>query len=117
MVKASGTSSRVIADADVCLSFRATLAAGLLLLAVAPSTWAQQAPTANASNASAGQAALQEIVVTAEKRSETVQSTPMSVTAYSGAQLQAAGISDMSEVGYETPGISERNSGPGPDGI
>jgi len=81
-----------------------TLAAALLALAVGPPSWAQQAPAANASNASAGQNTLQEIVVTAEKRSETVQATPMSVTAYSGAQLLAAGISDMSEVGYETPG-------------
>jgi len=77
----------------------------------------KQAPAANASNASAGQNTLQEIVVTAEKRSETVQATPMSVTGVLGAQLLAAGISDMSEVGYETPGVSERNSGARPDRV
>src|SRR3984957_9749200 len=111
MLKGSGTSSREIVDARMGLIFHVPLAAALL--ALAPPSWAQQAPSANASNASAGQNTLQEIVVTAEKRSETVQSTPMSVTAYSGAQLLAAGISDLSEVGYETPGVSERNSGPG----
>ena len=113
MVKRSGKSSREIADASMGLIFGVTLAAALLALAVAPPSRAQQTPVANATSASAGQTTLQEIVVTAEKRSETVQATPMSVTAYTGAQLQAAGISDMSEVGYETPGISERNSGPG----
>jgi len=113
MVKRSGTSNREIADAREASILHAAFAAGLLALAVASHSWAQQTPETNASNASAGQGGLQEIVVTAEKRSETVQTTPMSVTAYSGAQLLAAGISDMSEVGYETPGVSERNSGPG----
>jgi iron complex outermembrane recepter protein len=56
---------------------------------------------------------LQEIVITAEKHEETVQSTPLSVTAYSGADLQARGLVDLSDVGYETPGVSERNFGPG----
>jgi iron complex outermembrane recepter protein len=56
---------------------------------------------------------LQEIVVTAERQRGTVQSTPMSITAYSGAQLEAQGVTDLSEVGYQTPGVSERNSGPG----
>jgi iron complex outermembrane receptor protein len=109
MVESSGTSDRQIAGAGVGLLFRVTLTALVLAVGVAPQLSAQQATSANASGASG----LQEIVVTAEKRSETVQSTPLSVTAYSGAQLLAAGISDMSEVGYETPGVSERNSGPG----
>jgi outer membrane receptor protein involved in Fe transport len=56
---------------------------------------------------------LREIVITAEKREATVQSTPLSVTAYSGVDLLAQGLSDLSAVGYETPGVSERNSGPG----
>jgi iron complex outermembrane recepter protein len=58
-------------------------------------------------------AQLQEIVITAEKRVETVQSTPLSVTAYTGADLLAQGLTDLSAVGYETAGVSERNSGPG----
>ena len=110
MVKSSDTSSREFAGGGVGLVFGVTLAAAVLAVGVAPRLSAQQAPSASAESAPAG---LQEIVITAEKRSETVQSTPLSVTAYSGAQLQAAGISDMSEVGYETPGVSERNSGPG----
>jgi iron complex outermembrane receptor protein len=77
------------------------LALTVASITIAPQAWAQQAGT------------LEEIVVTAEKRSETIQSTPLSVTAYSGAELIAAGLSDMEQVGYETPGISERNSGPG----
>jgi outer membrane receptor protein involved in Fe transport len=56
---------------------------------------------------------LQEVVVTAERRAGTVQSTPLSITAISGAQLEAQGITSLNDVGYQTPGISEKNSGPG----
>lgn len=92
---------------------RLLLAVAIIFVALAPQAQAQQTP-ANPTGASAATpGALEEIVVTAEKRSETIQSTPLSVTAYSGAQLIAAGLSDMSQVGYETPGVSERNSGPG----
>jgi iron complex outermembrane receptor protein len=56
---------------------------------------------------------LDEIVVTAQKRESTVQSTPISITAISGDQLQAQGVSDLKGVIAEVPGISMRSSGPG----
>src|SRR6202163_3148311 len=56
---------------------------------------------------------LQEIVVTAEKRESTVQKTPISITAISGAELQAQGLSDMASVAQQVPGISFKTSGPG----
>jgi iron complex outermembrane receptor protein len=56
---------------------------------------------------------LQEIVVTAEKRESTVQKTPISMTAISGSDLQAQGLSDMQSVAQEVPGISFKTSGPG----
>src|SRR5579863_9877305 len=56
---------------------------------------------------------LQEIVVTAEKRESTVQKTPISITAISGADLQAQGLSDMASVAQQVPGISFKTSGPG----
>ena len=56
---------------------------------------------------------LKEIVVTAEKRNSTVQDTPISLTAITGDQLQAEGVSDMKGVIAEVPGISMRTSGPG----
>lgn len=56
---------------------------------------------------------LSEIVVTAEKRNSTIQDTPISLTAITGDQLQAQGISDMKGVIAEVPGISMRTSGPG----
>lgn len=56
---------------------------------------------------------LEEVIVTAEKRKSTVQDTPISVTAITGDQLQAQGVSDMKGVIAEVPGISMRSSGPG----
>lgn len=56
---------------------------------------------------------LNEIVVTATRRRETLQATPMSITAFSGSALTAAGVTSVSQIGYQTPGVSERNSGPG----
>ncbi len=56
---------------------------------------------------------VEEVVVTAEKRSSTVQSAPLSITALSGAQLKAQGITTVAQVAEQTPGISLRTSGPG----
>src|ERR1700735_695751 len=56
---------------------------------------------------------LQEIVVTAEKRESTVQTTPISITALSGEDLQDRGITDISSVVQSVPGVSMRTSGPG----
>ncbi len=56
---------------------------------------------------------MQEIVVTAEKRDSTVQKTPISITAISGSDLQAQGLSDMTSVAQQVPGVSFKTSGPG----
>jgi iron complex outermembrane receptor protein len=56
---------------------------------------------------------LQEIIVTAEKRASTVQKTPISITAISGAELQAQGLSDLQAVAQQVPGVSFKTSGPG----
>ncbi len=56
---------------------------------------------------------LEEIVVTAEKRESTVQKTPISITAISGAQLLAQGLSTLEDVAAQTPGISMKQFSPG----
>lgn len=57
--------------------------------------------------------AIEEVVVTAEKRASTVQNTPLSITALSGRQMQQAGITTVTQVAETVPGISLRSSGPG----
>lgn len=56
---------------------------------------------------------LTEIVVTAERRSETVQSASQSITALTGQQLQASGIVSVEQIADQVPGISMKNEGPG----
>ena len=56
---------------------------------------------------------LEEIVVTAEKRDSTVQATPISMSAFSGQELQAAGITTVEELALAVPGVSTRTAGPG----
>src|SRR5882724_10808786 len=56
---------------------------------------------------------LDEITVTAEKRSSTIQNTPISISALSGEQLVAAGIANVADAAHEIPGLSLRSAGPG----
>jgi iron complex outermembrane receptor protein len=85
---------------------------GLIVLWLAPTVvWAADAD--NGAAAAAEGPALEEIVVTAQKRASTVQDTPISITAVSGADLAERGITDFSTLAAETPGISMRNNGPG----
>ena len=56
---------------------------------------------------------LQEIVVTAEKRTSTVQETPISLSALSGADLQNQNITSVEDLAAAVPGVSMRTAGPG----
>jgi iron complex outermembrane receptor protein len=56
---------------------------------------------------------LEEITVTAEKRSSTIQNTPISISAISGEQLTAAGIASVADAARDIPGLSMRSAGPG----
>jgi iron complex outermembrane receptor protein len=85
---------------------------GLIALCLAPRLVCA-ADAESSAAATAEGPALEEIVVTAEKRASTVQDTPISITAVSGADLAARGITDFSTLAAETPGISMRNNGPG----
>ena len=112
MVISMHKSTEDIAGRGMGLRLRTLLATTAVSLVLAPGAWAASA-AATAESSPTTTATVGELVVTAEKRTETVQSAPLSITAYSGAELRAQGLTDLSDVGYETPGVSERNSGPG----
>jgi outer membrane receptor protein involved in Fe transport len=56
---------------------------------------------------------LGEIIVTAEKRDATVQKTPISITALKGTDLVQAGVTNLTTVAEQVPGISLKTGGPG----
>lgn len=52
-----------------------------------------------------------DIIVTAQKRSESLRNVPMSITAISGDQMQRRGISDVASLAKITPGFSYVETG------
>ncbi len=78
----------------------------LAVTAIAPflatgSAWAQQAPHTTEG--------IDEIIVTAEKREESLQKVPVSVTAMTGEALTSTGISNVEDLQFFVPGVSITN--------
>lgn len=48
---------------------------------------------------------LEEIVVTAQKRSENLQDVPIAISAFTGAQILEDGIASLEDIGSRTPGM------------
>jgi outer membrane receptor protein involved in Fe transport len=103
----AGRSSRVLLSSVSAL----ILCAPGLALAQSPNGSGQAAEEAGASQGAGGQ--LEEIVVTAEKRTSTVQVTPISITAVTGAALDRQGITEVATLVSQIPGVSFESEGPG----
>jgi iron complex outermembrane recepter protein len=73
--------------------------AGLLAISTTLSGIAWAAETS-------GQPALNEIIVTAQKREQNIQDVPVSVMAVSGQELQDAGVKDIKNLQVLTPGVT-----------
>jgi iron complex outermembrane receptor protein len=57
-------------------------------------------------NAVAQEAQLQEIVVTAQRRSENIQSVPIAISAFTAEALQTRGVTDVHALSNLTPGVN-----------
>ncbi len=90
---------------------RALIAAGVLAGISAVALWSAPA-RAQAATADASQAGpLQEIIVTATRRAESLSKVPLSVTALTQEALDLRGIKDFTDVAKFTPGVEVDNSG------
>jgi iron complex outermembrane recepter protein len=89
------------------------LAAAVLTAAACPATAQTAASTPATTTTPTTDSGLDEIIVTAEKRSSTIQDTPISMSALSGDQLQAQGVSGVTGIVATIPGLSMRTAGPG----
>ena len=89
----------------------AAVSAGLLS-GFGGSAWAAAAAGDTAATG-ADSGGLEEITVTAEKFKSTVLDTPISISALSGEQLTAAGLTSVEGIIREVPGLSTRSAGPG----
>ena len=54
-------------------------------------------------------AALEEVIITAQKRSESLQDVPVAVSAFTGETMKTLGITNASELVAITPGLSVQN--------
>jgi iron complex outermembrane receptor protein len=91
-------------------------AAGISGLVAAAAVWAPlaaAAPVVAASDSAESETGLTEITVTAEKYKSTIQDTPISLSAMTGDQLIAAGITTIETLAHDVPGLSMRSAGPG----
>jgi iron complex outermembrane recepter protein len=79
---------------------KASLLAGIAATAMMPQTAVAQETTDQES------AGIEDIVVTAQRREENLQDTPISITAISGDDLIAAGAADASEIGRSAPNVT-----------
>ena len=68
---------------------------------------------ADAASAESSGDQLQEVVITAEKRTSSVQETAASITAVSSEDIAGRGIVDFNSLAQSVAGISMRTSGPG----
>ncbi len=84
------------------------LTSGAILSAV-PAMAQDAAPAVDQS--AEGQDGVAEIVVTAQRRDERVQNVPISITALSSADLERAGVNDVSRLEQVTPGFTFGRSG------
>lgn len=90
---------------SMCLAMLATTS----ILAIATPSFAQSAEQADGASAEQSQAeesALGEIVVTARKRAENLQDTPISVAAFSGETLAQRQVNSVGDLGRFTPNVS-----------
>ncbi len=85
------------------ISLFATAASLLSTLAAAPAL--AQAPAA-------AEAGIDDIIVTAQRREENLQSVPISVSAFTAEQMKAQGTTDISRLENIVPGFTFGRSGP-----
>lgn len=60
---------------------------------------------------------LSEVVVTAQKREETVQTVPLSITAVTGEQMARRGINSVADLARIAPSLTVVSSGPGENNL
>lgn len=85
----------------------------LLCASVLTAAGAGQIAAATDAATDADASGIAEIVVTAQRFTSTVQNTPISLSAITGEQLDAAGITSIEELAHDIPGLSMRSAGPG----
>ncbi len=89
---------------------------GVLLATAGGTTGAsatEATATATTTSPATTEAGLEEITVTAERFTSTIQNTPISISALSGEELTKAGLSRIQDIARDVPGLSMRYASAG----
>lgn len=84
-----------------------------LTLVLGCGTLASGAAEVTDATASGDTGALEEIIVTAEKRSESLEKVPLSIVAFTSQTLAESGVQDFSELAARIPSVTLNSAGPG----
>jgi outer membrane receptor protein involved in Fe transport len=104
--------------AGVSLNVIAACAAGMAAAADAPASADAAIATRTATDADSGAAnTVQEVVVTSERRSESIQKVPMTVQAFTGDTLSKLNVETLDDLLRYTPNVTYGNNGPGQGAI
>jgi iron complex outermembrane recepter protein len=86
---------------------------GLVLTAYAGVSGAQtQSPGASSDSAATQNTGIEEVIVTALKRDSSIEQTPISISAVTGATLADSGVQDMSGLTQSAPALHFSDAGP-----
>lgn len=88
----------------------ASISSMALMIGAAGAAFAQDAGSAN-SSPNAGGSQLKEVVVTAERRTENLQTTPIAASVLDASSLNKKGVVSMADLQNATPSLSITNSG------
>lgn len=77
-----------------------------LLCAATALTGAAIALPSFAQDAAPEESSVEEVIITARKKAESLQDTPVTVTVFSGEKLQEEGITDFQKLADATPGVT-----------
>jgi iron complex outermembrane receptor protein len=94
------------------LILRAGIAAAGLVVAMP--AFAQEADAAADAGADAASSGIEDIVVTARKRAESVQDVPVAITAMSGDQMVDRSVKDITDIAASTPSFFAQTSSADP---
>lgn len=89
---------------NLTASFGRLLAAALPIAAFA-------AVSAGSALAQDQESGIEEILVTAQKRTQSLQDVPIAVSAFTGAQIEEAGVKDIRDIAGQTPGLQIQSKG------
>ena len=103
-VAARETSARMLSSVALAVALALGTASAIAQQDQNAPAPAQQAPAQAASSGESG--GLQEVVVTATKRTQNIQNVPISVAAFTTEALQERNITDVHSLTYLTPGVN-----------